>query len=223
MAKKLLINEIFYSIQGEGCYSGVPTVFVRLQGCNLSCPWCDTKYAQAIADKNVCFLMDTDSLLNKIKSFVNHTNVCITGGEPLLQKDALLCMVKIFIKCPDIKRVIIQTNGSIDIKPFLLPKVIIAMDYKLFSSGQTGKMRFENIQSLREGDELKFVVADREDFNQSLNILSKYSLKPQIVYSAVYPIMKYSELAKMIIDNNINCRFMVQLHKVIWPHIDRGV
>jgi len=217
------INEIFYSIQGEGYSSGFPTVFVRLQGCNLACSWCDTKYAQSLDESNEYCKIGVESLISTIRSYENHSHICITGGEPLLQKDALLLLLNKIEGCQEIKSVVIQTNGTLDVKPFLFPKVIIAMDYKLLSSGYMNKMFDENLRVLRECDEIKFVIADRNDFAFSIEVQKKNSLRSKIVYSPAFPLIRYEELASMILKSNIHCKLSIQLHKHIWPNMDRGV
>ncbi len=207
----LLINEVFYSIQGEGYSAGFPTVFVRLQGCNLACSWCDTKYAQSEKDNKKYMQIDVDTLFSTICSYINHSHICITGGEPLLQNDALILLLDKIERCKEVQDVVIQTNGSLDIRPFLLPKVIIAMDYKLESSGFMDKMLHENLIALREKDEIKFVVADRNDFELSLDLQNKYSMHSKIVYSPVFPLMQYDDLANMILKSNIHCKYSLQI------------
>jgi len=217
---KIILNEEFYSIQGEGYTSGVPSVFVRLHGCNLSCHWCDTKYA---CNDSEYISIDVDTLISKVCSYKNHSHICITGGEPMLQKDALVEFINKLSSYRKIQNILIQTNGTLDIRPFLLPKVLISMDYKLESSGYLNKIYDLNLSSLREQDELKFVVADHRDFDISLDVQSKHNIHAKIVYSPVYPIMQYDALASMILESNIHCKLSLQIHKHIWPHIDRGV
>lgn len=219
----LLLSEIFYSIQGEGYSVGFPSVFVRLQGCNLACPWCDTKYASSLNDVNAFSHYNIDNLISTICSYKNHSHVCITGGEPLLQNEALLLLLHKLSSVNTIRSIVIQTNGTLDIEPFFLPKVTIAMDYKTGSSGFTDKMLNKNLIFLREQDEIKFVIADAKDFEASIALLQKYDIHAKIVYSPAYPIMQYDKLAQMILDSGIHCKLSLQLHRVIWPDIYRGV
>ena len=147
-----------------------------MQGCNLACPWCDTKYASSLNDINAFSHYNVDNLISTICSYKNHSHICITGGEPLLQNEALLLLLHKLSSVNTIHSIVIQTNGTLDIKPFFLPKVIIAMDYKTESSGFTDKMLNKNLISLREQDEIKFVIADAKDFEASIALQQKYDI-----------------------------------------------
>jgi 7-carboxy-7-deazaguanine synthase len=163
------------------------------------------------------------ALASIICSYKNHSHICITGGEPLLQKEALLLLLKELANVDTICSVVIQTNGSLDVSRFLLPKVTIAMDYKTKSSGFADKMLNDNLISLRCQDELKFVIANDKDFENSIVLQQRHEIQAKIVYSPAYPLMQYDKLARMILDSNIHCKLSLQLHRIIWPNIERGV
>lgn len=216
---KINISEIFYSIQGEGYSVGIPTVFVRLQGCNLRCEWCDTYYAQDNHGK----LMEIDLVVDKVLEYANHTNICITGGEPLRQSNSVFRLLTKLNKIESIKSIIIQTNGSYAIDKFFIPKVTIAMDYKLPSSKVENSMLNQNLILLRKCDEMKFVIKDKNDFEKALELLNDCNIKAKIVFSPVFPDMKYEYLAQMILEAEMHCKLSIQLHRHIWPDVERGI
>ncbi len=206
------IIEIFYSVQGEGKGIGLPTTFIRTSGCNLRCEWCDTAYAWGEGKK-----MDMPEVMNRIDEYPSH-RYCITGGEPLLQED-LIELIEILLERN--KDISVETNGSIDISHLLKKDIMISMDYKLPSSGMMEHMLPGNLALLRKDDQLKFVVADKEDYSSAKYVLDKYELKCNIVFQPMGGV-ELKELAEMVLDDGIDVRVLPQLHKMIWGE-KRGV
>lgn len=207
------VNEIFLSIQGESSSVGLPTVFVRFTGCNLRCIYCDTKYAYSKGfDLSVC------DILKEIKKF-GYKRVCLTGGEPLLQKDIQILIDKLWDY-----EVSIETNGSIDLKNIVLGKNHrFVMDIKLESSGCYEKMNFDNFNYLRENDEIKFVISNRNDYDKAKQVINKYYKLGNILLSPVFDSIKYSNLVEWMLEDRLNARFQLQVHKIIWDKNKRGV
>lgn len=212
----LIVNEIFHSIQGESLYTGLPCIFIRLTGCNLRCTYCDTEYAYTEGETK-----SIESILKEIKQY-NCRLVELTGGEPLLQEKTPLLIEKL-ITCG--YKVLIETNGSIDIGE-LNKNCIKIIDIKCPSSGESQKINFNNIVKLNHLDQLKFVIKDKEDYDFTKSFLLKY--KPEIpdsnlLLSTVAGELAPAELAEWIIKDGLNIRLQLQMHKIIWPNIDRGV
>jgi 7-carboxy-7-deazaguanine synthase len=211
----LKINEIFYSIQGESTKAGLPCIFIRLTYCNLRCSYCDTKYA---------FYEGNDLSVDEVLSEINRYNcklVEITGGEPLVQKDSLELITKL---CDNGYTVMLETSGSLPVKD-VDKRVKIILDVKTPSSKMSKKNMFENFDYLKNGDELKFVIGSKEDFEWSKDIIRKYKLegKYEILFSPVFGSIKPVELAGLVLDDNLNVRMQLQLHKYIWDPEKRGV
>lgn len=214
--EKVTVNEIFFSIEGEGIRAGLPTVFVRFAGCNLRCRWCDTQYAQ---NPDAGVSLTYEELYKKIEAH-GCKRITFTGGEPLLNKDFIKWFRK---RCKDME-INIETNGAVDISDILDYADIITMDYKCYSSGMRDQMLVENLKLLRPQDVLKFVVANYTDLNQMKFILDQYKPKCQIFVSPVFGQMDLQELAEFILKNReYNLRMQVQLHKIIWGPNKRGV
>lgn len=208
------VNEIFLSIQGEGVQTGIPTTFVRTTGCNLECGWCDTVYAR---DPDSGDEMTIGEILEKVrKNGVRH--VCLTGGEPLIQKDMPL-LVKALVDEGFL--VAIETNGSMPIDYYLgfdAPKVVISMDIKCPSSGMTEYNRIESLKQLRPTDQLKFVIRDEKDFKYARETLKANPVGCQIIFQPVYG-TDPKWLVKRVLKSGLaalGVRVMVQLQKVIW-------
>jgi len=201
------INEIFKSIQGESSFAGLPCVFVRLAGCNLRCSYCDTTYAY---EKNIEIAVD--EILEKVKSF-NCPLVEITGGEPLLQKETYLLVNKLLDAS---YRVLIETNGSLDISR-LDERAIRIMDIKCPGGGESDKIRWENIDNLRQSDEVKFVLSDQRDYEWAKEIIEKHRLlnKAKVLLSVAFNRLAPEEVVKWMLKDNLNVRFQLQLHKYI--------
>lgn len=208
------VNEIFLSIQGESMSSGLPTIFVRFTGCNLRCSYCDTTYAYDEGKD-----MTPSIIYEEIKKLY-YKRVCLTGGEPLMQKELgeLIALLDDYI-------VTIETNGSVDIKSVELksPRHSYVMDMKTPSSGCGDNMLFSNFDKLEDKDEIKFVIGDRIDYEWARDIVSRFHKKGSITFSPVYKKIDYSEIVRWILDDRLDVRFQVQLHKVIWGPFKTGV
>ena len=207
------VNEIFLSIQGESLSVGLPTVFVRFTRCNLRCSYCDTKYAYEEGED-----MSVDDILNKIKEF-GYKRVCLTGGEPLLPKD-----IQVLIDKLSDYEVSIETNGSIDLKDVVIGENHrFVMDIKLKSSGCYEKMNFNNFEYLNKNDEIKFVISNRTDYEMAKKVINKYYKMGNILMSPVFETIEYKSLVEWILEDKLNVRFQLQIHKIIWDKHKRGV
>lgn len=204
------INEIFYSIQGEGINIGIPMVFVRVTGCNLRCKWCDTKYAFEEGTE-----MSIEEIFNKVDEF-NMNRVCVTGGEPLIYKE----ITKLLSKFIDAGYFVqLQTNGSKTIQEMPCEEnLCISMDIKCPSSGMHDKMDFSNIELLSPFDELKFVIADETDLNYAKQVIEKYKPKTNVVFQPVYG-TDIKMIADAVLESKLNVRVLPQLHKIIWGEV----
>lgn len=209
----LKINEIFLSIQGEGISTGLPTIFIRLTGCNLRCNYCDTSYSYEHGN-----LMSIDEVLEKIKAFC-YKRICLTGGEPLAQFEvqALLDQLHDY-------ELNIETNGSIDISKFNLGENHrFTMDVKVPSSGEQNSLCSTNFQYLKVSDEIKFVIGNRLDFEWAKEIIKKYYQKGLITFSPIFGLVNPREVVEWILKDGLEARFQLQLHKEIWHPEERGV
>lgn len=215
------VNEIFYSIEGEGIRAGYPCVFVRFNGCNLRCKYCDTDYAQQLGDPN----MDVSEIVDRVKEY-SCPRVTLTGGEPLLQKD-IDELVDALVQ-EDIE-VNIETNGSVPLDLYCWPAegVLFTVDYKTGASGESDKMCMENFQYLCRGDVVKFVVGSKEDIQQAFYIVDQYLDRcnpPMIFFSPVFGSIEPKDIVEAIKQSgHTECRVQLQLHKFIWPPEQRGV
>jgi 7-carboxy-7-deazaguanine synthase len=211
----LKINEIFYSIQGESSMNGLPCIFVRLTYCNLRCSYCDTEYA---------FYEGKDMTIDEIIKEVDKYNcklVEVTGGEPLVQDNVHLLMKRLFDSS---YKVMIETGGSLSIKS-IDKRVKIIMDLKTPSSNMSDKNLYENIDYLKPDDEVKFVIGNREDYEWAKEIIFKYKLvdKVTVLMSPVFDEIQNIDLATWILNDGLNVRFQIQLHKYIWHPETKGV
>jgi len=208
------INEIFYSIQGEGKWTGLPNIFIRTTGCNLRCSFCDTKYAYDDGET-----MSIEEIMKKIKKYPCK-NVCITGGEPLIQ-DETLELVKNLTK--NNYKICLETNGSRNIKKISKNKsLIISLDIKCPSSDMHKKMQFRNISLLQKKDQLKFVIKNKEDYNYAKEIINKYKPICPVYFQPVWG-TNADDLAKWIINDGLNVQLSLQIHKIIWRETRRGI
>jgi len=207
------VNEIFYSIQGEGILVGVPSIFLRLTGCNLRCSYCDTKYAYVQGEE-----MSIPAILDAIKKFTC-TNICITGGEPLLQKDTVKLIETLLQKN---YKLCLETNGSISIKKLVGKKsLVISLDIKCPSSGSHEQMNIKNISYLSEKDQLKFIINNKKDYNYAKEILKRYNPTCNEFFQSVWG-TNPQKLASWILNDRLPVRLALQLHKIIWGE-KRGV
>ena len=214
---KLTVNEIFYSIQGEGSYALRPCVFVRLTGCNLRCTWCDTTYS---------FHEGSAQSLNQIMQAVSGFSaqlVEITGGEPLLQKNVYPLMHALHAAG---KKVLLETSGSIRLNQ--VPGFVhIILDMKAPGSGEDKKNRYENIEMLKSSDDLKIVVANHEDFKFAEDLIRKYKvdalLQNPVIVQPVFGELNLAEAGEWIKNSPLNLRLGMQLHKYIYEPSLRAV
>lgn len=211
----LKVNEIFYSIQGESTFAGLPCVFVRLSGCNLRCSYCDTRYAYEEGSN-----LSLDKIQEKVSCY-NCDLVEITGGEPLLQNETVE-LANILVKQG--KKVLVETNGTQDISVLKSPIVRI-LDIKCPGSGESEKMNWENITNLRAGDNVKFVISNRADFDWAVKIVKEYELllKTETLFSPAFGILKSKILSQWLLEVSLPIRLQLQIHKYIWQASQRGV
>ena len=210
----LAINEIFVSIQGESTWAGLPCVFVRTMGCPLRCRWCDTEYAFYEGRR-----WRIDDLLEEA---CRHSIdlVEITGGEPLAQPGTPALAAALLDRG---KTVLVETSGSFDIS--VLPEGAHAiMDLKCPSSGECEQNDLGNLARLRRGDELKFVIGTRADYDWAASIVREHELsRLPVLFSPVWGEIDFAALAQWILEDRLPVRMQVQLHKVLWPHVERGI
>jgi 7-carboxy-7-deazaguanine synthase len=202
------ISEIFYSLQGESNTVGLPTVFVRLTGCPLRCNYCDTSYAFSGGVK-----MSLANILAEIKKYDCKT-VCVTGGEPLAQPECLDLLTKL---ADENFNVSLETSGALDVSK-VDSRIVKVMDLKTPSCGEVEKNRYENIEFLNAQDQVKFVIADDNDYNWSKKMMADYDLSKrcQILFSPVVPTQNPTQLAEKILTDRLPVRFQIQLHKLLW-------
>lgn len=215
MTPVLRVNEIFHSIQGESTHAGRPCVFVRLTGCNLRCVWCDTAYAFHEGTS-----LSVDQVVAAVAAF-DCPLVEITGGEPLLQPEAIELMRALLAGGHE---VLLETGGSlpIDAVPVGVRRIV---DLKCPGSGECDRNRWENLDALREGDELKFVIADRDDYEWAKGVVTERALheRATVLFSPVHDRVVSGELARWLLDDRLPVRMQLQMHKALWPHATRGV
>jgi 7-carboxy-7-deazaguanine synthase len=214
-ATVLRINEIFHSIQGESRHAGRPCVLVRLTGCNLRCVWCDTEYAfDEGADRSVGEV---------VRQVAGHGTryVLVTGGEPLAQAGVHDLIGELLDGGYEVA---IETGGSLDLAP-LDRRAMVVMDLKCPGSGMSGMNRWENLALLKPGDEVKFVVADRADYDWSRETIARHRLQGRcgLLLSPVHGVLDPRALAGWILEDRLPVRLQLQIHKYIWPGVPRGV
>jgi 7-carboxy-7-deazaguanine synthase len=217
--KSLNISEIFFSIQGEGTRAGLPCVFVRLQGCKLRCKWCDTPYALKLKGEGV--IMTINEIISAIKSY-KCKFVQITGGEPLHQENVYQLMAEL---CSQKFTVALETSGAVDISN-VDKRVYKIMDIKCPGSGMSKLNKFANINYITKKDEIKFVVADKTDFDWALTIIKKYQLfnnTENILISPAFKNVVPERLSGWILNSKLPVRLQLQIHKYIWKPDRRGV
>ena len=211
----LEVTEIYKSIQGESSHTGLPCVFVRLTGCNLRCVWCDTAHAFRGGRK-----MSVQDVVGKVQSF-GIGLVEITGGEPLQQKEVFTLMDALL---EENFRVMLETSGSLSVADVPSP-VIKIIDLKCPGSGEVDKNHWGNLNHLSPVDEIKFVIADRADYEWSRSALKKYELhkKSHVLFSPVSDKLNLKDLTEWILEDNLPVRLQTQLHKQIWSKETTGV
>lgn len=217
------VVEIFESINGEGQKAGQLAVFVRFQGCNLDCSYCDTRWAN---EKTVEYtLMTEQDIVGRVRA-AKIKNVTLTGGEPLLQK-GINVLLEAFAEEVDLK-VEIETNGTMPIAPYdsMKNRPSMTMDYKLPSSGMEASMCVENFAHIKESDTVKFVCGSMEDLERAAEILETYQLmgKCKIYLSPVFGEIEPAQMVDFMKERTLNyVNLQLQLHKFIWGPEERGV
>jgi len=204
----LRVTEIFYSLQGEMNTVGIPTVFVRLTGCPLRCSYCDTAYAFSGGTK-----MTIDAILDAVGRFKSRY-VTVTGGEPLVQDACLNLLAKL---CDLGYRVSLETSGALDVSAVDL-RVVKVVDVKTPSSLELDRNLYGNFEYLTAIDQIKFVIGDVADYQWSKQIVEQYGLneKCEVLFSPVMGQMQATQLADMILADQLPVRFQIQLHKYLW-------
>lgn len=205
---RVRLTEVFFSLQGETSRAGLPTVFVRLTGCPLRCVWCDTAYAFQGGES-----VSVGDILERVGSYTPQ-HVCVTGGEPLAQKG---CLDLLTVLCDAGYSVSLETSGAIDLAG-VDARVSKIMDLKAPGSGEQAKNRWDNIALLDSADELKFVLADRADYEWARELLRSRNLSAvcPVLFSPVADSLAPADLAQWILDDRLPVRMQIQLHKVIW-------
>ena len=208
MVFTLKISEIFFSLQGEATRVGLPTVFVRLTGCPLRCVWCDTTHAFSGGQR-----MTLDAILREVGQYAVR-QVCVTGGEPLAQTH---CLTLLALLCDAGYEVSLETSGALDISA-VDPRVSRIVDLKAPGSGEEAKHHWQNLALLTPYDELKFVLADRADYEWAREIITTRQLSGRcpLLFSAVQGSLEPRQLAEWIIADRLPVRFQMQLHKLLW-------
>lgn len=213
---KLTVNEIYASVQGESTYAGLPCTFIRLTFCDLRCTWCDTEYAFYEGNK-----MTLEAILDEVKKIGIHL-VELTGGEPLLQPNAIPLMQML---CDAGHTVLIETSGAHDISK-IDPRVIRIMDLKCPDSGMMERNLYSNLDHLRQEDELKFVIASRVDYEWTREQIRTHALDKKvktILLSVVFGKIEPKQLVEWILEDRLPVRYQLQMHKIVWPAAKRGV
>ena len=215
MKDSLVVNEIFFSVQGESTRAGLACVFVRLTGCQLRCAWCDTEYAFTEGRR-----MTISRIVEQVREYRCEL-VEVTGGEPLLQPGSLELMRRL---ADAGLTVMLETSGACEIAP-VDPRVIRVVDVKCPGSGESERNRWANLDLLTARDEVKFVLADRADYEWAGGVLRRHRLAGRcpILFSPVHGRLAPDELAEWILADRLPVRLQVQLHKLVWPAGTRGV
>ncbi len=211
----LQVNEIFHSIQGESTRAGLPCVFVRLTGCNLRCSWCDTEYAFHEGRS-----MSVADVLDEVARY-DCRLVELTGGEPLLQDEAVPLMKQLVARG---YAVLLETGGHLPID--LVPEgVTRVVDIKCPGSGEVERNHWDNVSLLDRDDEVKFVIRDREDYDWAVTQLRTRELASRcpVLFSPVHGVLEPGELSRWVLNDALPVRVQIQLHKTLWPGVLRGV
>ena len=204
----LRLTEIFFSLQGEAARAGLPTVFVRLTGCPLRCTWCDTTYSFTGGKP-----ASIESVLAEVAKYPAR-QICVTGGEPLAQKE---CLPLLSALCDAGYEVSLETSGALDIAG-VDPRVARVMDLKAPDSGECARNRWENLGLLTQRDEIKIVIASRTDYEWARNLIRERRLDAScpVLLSPAQGLVDPTALAEWILEDGLNVRFQLQLHKLLW-------
>jgi 7-carboxy-7-deazaguanine synthase len=214
----LTVSEIYLSIQGESTYTGRPCVFVRLTACNLRCSWCDTPYAFTGGSRK-----SVDAVVAEVRA-LGCRLVELTGGEPLLQPDAIVLMEKLVAEGFE---VLLETGGHMSIERVPDPVVAI-VDVKCPGSGEAEAMHWPNLEQLSPHDEVKFVVRDRADFDYACDVIDRHALAERVaalLFSPVFGVLEPAVLSEWILGARLPAaaRLQLQTHKYVWDPATRGV
>jgi 7-carboxy-7-deazaguanine synthase len=217
----LRVTEIFHSVQGESTWAGLPCTFVRLTGCPLRCVWCDTEYSFHGGEK-----MSLDDILRRVRE-IGTPLVEITGGEPLIHRNAFVLAERLL---DEGYTVLVETSGAIDVAP-LDPRVHKIMDLKCPGSGEVSRNLWSNLDHLGPRDEIKFVIAGREDYEWARDTIRSRGLDTRLhhnelralLFSPVWESMDFRELAEWVLQDRLPVRYQIQLHKIIWGPKVHGV
>lgn len=208
----LVVHEIYASLQGESTWAGLPCGFVRLSACHLRCTWCDTPHAfdEGVRRTLDDVVQETHALGTKL--------IEITGGEPLLQPGVYPLMARL----ADLGHtVLLETSGSLDVSK-VDPRVIKIVDVKCPGSGEVGNNRWENLSMLGPRDEIKFVLADRADYEWARDVIRERKLE-NVLLSVAHGLLAPADVARWMLEDKLDARFQLQMHKVIWDPTARGV
>ena len=207
----LRLTEIFYSLQGEASRAGLPTVFVRLTGCPLRCTWCDTTYSFTGGEPATI-----ESVLAEVGKYPAR-QICVTGGEPLSQKD---CLPLLTALCDAGYDVSLETSGALDVAG-VDPRVARIMDLKAPDSGESARNLWSNLDVLSQRDEIKIVVASRNDYEWARDVLRERQLDRlcPVLLSPAGGLIEPQSLADWILEYGLNVRFQLQLHKLLWGNM----
>jgi len=209
--ERLKLTEIFFSLQGESTRVGLPTVFIRLTGCPLRCVWCDTSYAFSGGE-----WWELDAIMRETSRYGTRY-VCVTGGEPLAQKS---CFALLTALCDAGYSVSLETSGALDISS-VDARVSTIMDLKAPGSGEQEKNHWDNLARVDAQDEIKFVLADANDYAWARQILAEHKLAERcnVLFSPVQGQLTPAQLAEWVLRDRLPVRMQVQLHKVIWGNV----
>ncbi len=213
----LRVTEIFRSIQGESTHAGRPCTFVRLTGCPMRCTWCDSEYTFTGGDH-----LSIDEVMKRVRDFACRL-VEVTGGEPLAQREAFDLITRL---CEESYEVLIETGGYVSTED-LDPRAKVILDVKCPASGEAERNHWPNLSRLRpERDEVKFVVADRADWDFARKVIRDYDLENRARSILISPAWKQIDLpvlANWIAESGMNARMQLQIHKYIWGPDVHGV
>ena len=211
----LTVNEVFFSIQGEGTRAGQPCAFLRLTGCPLRCVWCDTAYAFHEGEKR-----GEDDVMAELARFPTRL-LCLTGGEPLAQPAAFGFVGRLLDAGWD---VLVETSGHVPLDA-LDPRAVAIVDVKTPGSGESARMEWRNLDLLKGTDEVKFVIDGRGDYEWARDLVRERRIADRctVLFSPVHGVLEPGALGRWILDDGLPVRLQVQLHKYLWPGAGRGV
>lgn len=207
----LRVNEVFYSLQGETRFTGLPTVFIRLTGCPFRCIYCDTEYAFHNGSS-----LSIDELIQTATGYRTRY-VTVTGGEPLLQKASLTLLTRL---CDEGFEVTLETSCGMDLAP-VDARVVKIIDIKTPGSGEADSNRWQNLEYINARDQIKFVICDRDDYLWSKQKLSEFMLQDrcETLFSPAHRHLDATTLADWVLQDRLPVRFQIQLHKYLWGDV----